>query len=96
MRVLLEAFLGPGHAHQAQDLDGSVERLLLGRPLVDPDRLRYLAADGPRGVQRCHRVLEDHPDVVATDLSHLGLGQGDKVAPVEPDLPAGDVADVGE
>ena len=74
--VLLEAFLGPGHAHEAEHFDGPVERLLLGHPLVDPDRLRYLAADGPRRVQRRHRVLEDHADVVATHLAHLGLGQG--------------------
>ena len=63
----------------ASFLDGS---------LMEPDRLGDLAPDRPGRVQRGHRVLEDHPDVVAADLAHLGLGQGDEVAAVEPDLPA--------
>ena len=69
---------------------------LLGRPLVDADGLGDLAPDRPRGVQRCHRVLEDHPDVVAADLAHVRLAQGDQVAAVQPDGPARDMADIGQ
>ena len=96
VRVLFEPLLGPGHAHEAEHFDGPVERLALGRAFVDAHGLGNLAANGPRGVQRCHRVLEDHPDVVAAHLAHLRLAQGDKVAAVKADLSARDMADIGQ
>ena len=41
---------------------------LLGDVLVGPDGLGDLPADGVHGIQRRHRVLEDHGDAGAADL----------------------------
>ena len=43
---------------------------LLRDVLVQPDRLDQLVPDRVHRVQRGHRVLEDHRDVVAADLAH--------------------------
>ena len=43
--------------------------------LVQPQRLADLAADGQHRVQAGHRLLEDHADVVAAQLAHLGFRQ---------------------
>ena len=75
MRVRGEALRRPGHPDELQYLDRPVGRFLFGDLLVDPHRLGDLAADGHRRVQRGHRVLEDHGDVVAANLAHLLFGQ---------------------
>ena len=41
---------------------------------VQAKPLAQLSADGVNGVQRRHGVLENHSDVVAANLLHLGLG----------------------
>ena len=50
-----------------EHLDRLVERLLLRDVLVLADRLGDLVADPVVGVQRGHRVLEDHRDLGAAD-----------------------------
>src|SRR6202035_5802763 len=85
-----------GHANKVEHFDGTLQRVLLAYPPVDPHRLRYLATDGPRRVERGHRILEDHRDLVAADPSHLSLIEADKVAAVQADRASGDVADLGE
>ena len=95
VRVLGQPFLGPGHADKVEYLDSTFEGFLLRRPPMDPDRFGYLATDGPCRVERGHRVLEDHRDLVAADPAHFSLIEADQVAAVEPDRPTGDVADLG-
>jgi hypothetical protein len=70
VRVLVHALVRDGDAHQLQHLDGPGAPLLLVEPLVQPQRLHDLVAHGEHGVQRGHRLLEDHGDVVAADLPH--------------------------
>src|SRR5215210_4425027 len=48
-------------------------------------RLRDLVADGEDGVQRRHRLLEDHRDVVAADPLQLRLLELGEVAALEED-----------
>ena len=88
VRVLGQPFLGPGHANKVEHLDGTLQGVLLGYPPMDPHRLRYLATDGPCRVERGHRVLEDHRDLVAADPSHLSLIEADEVAAVQADRPS--------
>ena len=57
---------------------------------MDADRLGDLATDRHRRVERGHRVLEDHADVVAADLADLLLADRHEVAAVQSDLAAGD------
>ena len=48
-----------------------------------------LIADREDGVERRHRLLEDHRDPIAADLPHLGFGKRCEVASLEPDLTSG-------
>ena len=60
--------------------------------LVELERLADLSTDGQHGVQRGHRVLEDHGDVVAAHLAHVVLLELEQVAAVEHHLAADDPA----
>jgi len=93
VRVILDPPFGTGDADQLEQL----HRPLLGFPVVHllvlADRLGDLLAAGEDGVERGHRLLEDHRDVVAAERPHLILGELEEVAALEQD-PAGDVAAV--
>src|SRR5262249_60328762 len=49
--------------------------LLAVKSLMQPQRLSDLAADGEDWIEACHRLLEDHADVVAADLAHGGVAK---------------------
>ena len=53
---------------------------------MDPHRLGDLVADLVVGVQRRHRVLEDHRDLLAPHGAHLVGGQRQQVLTLEDDL----------
>jgi hypothetical protein len=71
--------------HPAQQLDRAVSRLVTRHVIVAPDCLDQLIPDRDHRVQRCHRILEDHRDVLAADPLHLALGQGSEITPHEAD-----------
>ena len=71
VRILRELLLRLRDADQLQHLQRLGQRLILGLPLVQHDRLGDLEADREHRVQRGHRLLEDHRDVVAADRAHL-------------------------
>ena len=52
------------------------------------DRLPELAADRQNGVERRHRVLEDHRDLVAAEVALLPLAELQQVAALEQRLAA--------
>ncbi len=93
VRVLVDPFPRPRHAHQVENLDGPVERLLLADVPVQQHRLGDLVADGVGGVQRGQRVLEDHADIVAADPAHLFRLEVDELPPAQLDR-AGEAAAV--
>ena len=78
--------------HEAQHVDGPVERRLAVEPLVQGQRLGDLPADRQHRVQRGHRLLEDHRDLVAAHLAHLGFAEVEQVAPGETDRAGDDAA----
>ena len=63
-------------------------RGLLVQMLVELQTLGDLLTDGEDWVQGRHRVLEDHRDVLAADLFHLGRRQIQNVASVHHQLVA--------
>jgi len=65
--VLLVPLLGIGDADLSEHVDRHRFRLAFGEPAVEFDELPQLAADGEDGVERLHRILEDHRDLVAPD-----------------------------
>ena len=78
-------------ADQGQHLDRLGLGVLGGEPLVQPQRLADLPADVQHRVERGHRLLEDHADLVAADVPHLRLREGQQVLALEADRP-GDLA----
>ena len=95
MRIVLGAPRRLRDAHELEHLDRSCRRLIRSDALVGAHRLGDLVADGVHRVQRGHRLLEDHRDLVAADALHLALFQACEVAPVEDDLAlVGDVAGI--
>ena len=68
MRIVVDAPLGLGDPDQPQHLDRALAGLARATsPLVQPDRLADLVADREDRVQRGHRLLKDHRDLVAAD-----------------------------
>ncbi len=94
VRVVVEPFLRSRHAYEREDLKGSFPRFLTRHFAVQANGFGDLAADGHRGVERGHRVLEDHRDLVRADVPHLAFGRRDDVLVADQDAPGGDVADV--
>src|SRR5665213_1037679 len=90
--VVPEAFLGSGQSDETEDFHRTVERLSMVGAAMDSHRLGDLVTDGLRGVQRRHWVLEDHGDVVATDLVHLVVVERGEVTAHELDAPTDDVS----
>jgi hypothetical protein len=79
VRKAVEHVLRFGDAHQfehAQRL-GARGGAVLG--LMDRDGLGDLVARGEHGVQRRHRLLEDHRDVGAADAAHRGVGRARQI-----------------
>ena len=58
---------------------------LLVEPAVEAQRLRDLIPDCIDGVQRAHRLLEDHRNVVSPERPHAALAGPDELLPAEPD-----------
>ena len=63
--------VGVGDADRPQQLDRLGLGFLLGDVAVRADHLGDLVADAIDGVQRAHRVLEDHRDLLAADVPQL-------------------------
>src|SRR6266851_4523666 len=58
---------------------------------MQADGLGHLPPSPEDGVQRRHRVLKDHRDVLAAYLAHLAFGDLGEIAALEHDLAAQDL-----
>ena len=87
MRILRDPAFRLRHAHQTQHLDRASRRILVREAAMQHQDLGNLIADGQHRVERCHRLLEDHGDRIASDLAHLRFGQLEQIAPFEDDPP---------
>ncbi len=93
MGIMVDALVGVGDADQAQHLDGARAGGGTRHVLMDNGRFGDLIPDREDGVQRRHRLLEDHGDLVAADRPQLGRREGEEIAALEFDQAAGkDVA----
>src|SRR5256886_8265720 len=85
MGVVIDALLGVGDTDQPEHLDGAGPRSPAGQPLVDDGGLGDLIAHREHRIERRHRLLEDHRDLVATDRPQLAGLEGQQVAPLQLD-----------
>src|SRR5262245_20348743 len=88
--IALSALLGFWNGNTAQHLDRFHHGPALGQTLVQSDRLADLMADRVQGIERGHRLLEYHRDLIAANLLHLLLTEIDEIAPLQADGPADD------
>jgi len=79
MRIIVEPPFGIGDSHLPQQLHGAVGGFPPRGLGMLPDRLDELVTDGQDRIERGHRVLEDHRDVLAPHPLHLALGQGRQI-----------------
>jgi len=87
VRILPDAPRRLGDPDEIEHLDRARERFLAPEAAVQRKGLGDLAADRQNGIERGHRLLENHRDLVAAHLAHLRLGQAEQVAPLERDPP---------
>jgi hypothetical protein len=71
VRIFGEALLGIGDAHQFEHLAGPVAGRPPGQAQVPHHALGDLGADIEHGVEAGHRLLKDHRDIVAAQLTHF-------------------------
>ena len=88
VRIVVEPLRGAfGMPHLLEQLDRALARRRPStRSSVPADRLGDLRPDLQRRVQRGHRVLEDHRDLLAAHVLELPLGELRQVAALEQDL----------
>ena len=77
--IFVEPPFGISQPHEREHLERPGPRCLPGTALVQQHRLRHLFSDGKHGVEAGHRLLEDHADSAAADLSQPRLRQRDQV-----------------
>ena len=74
MGILLHHNLRVGDLHIRQHLHSRLSSLLLAHVTVDDEGLRKLPLHRKHRVQSRHRLLENHGDLIATDVVHLTHG----------------------
>ena len=92
MREALHHLLRVGHVHPAEHLHAALAGLGLGRAAVHGQHLGHLLADGQHRVERGHRVLVDHGDLVAAQLAQLFRAAVDQRLPLKDDVALVDLA----
>ncbi len=73
VRVGVDAQLRIGDADFVQERHDAVPRLLAGEPHVQAQHLADLLAHREHGVERRHRLLEDHREVAAAQLAQFAV-----------------------
>ena len=96
MRILLEAAFRIGDPDQRQQLDRARLRGFLGHAEMNEQRLHDLKPDPQNRIERRHRLLEDHRDVMTADPAHLLVVELQEIAAVEHDRAGGDFGGLGE
>ena len=83
MRIVVEPRSGVRDVNLFEQLDRPLARLLLRHAEVTAKRLRDLCPDRQRGIQRRHRVLEDHPDLVPAQVLELPSLELEEISALE-------------
>ena len=83
VRILIENCLGVGDLHTPQHVQRPLPRFCLRYYLVGEQRLGDLIAQCKYGIERGHRLLEDHGDAVAAYLANFVFANPQQVAALE-------------
>ena len=83
MRILPQPRRRRGDAHCFEHLQCAVPRRVRGCSAVPPVRLLQLVADREGGIERGHRLLEDHRHSPPADIRHAAFVELTKIVPTE-------------
>ena len=92
VRIGAKAFFRRGNADRLQQLYRAALRGRSVELLVAAQHFGDLPANGEHGIERAHRILEDHRHARAALLAHLGFAQAKQLPAVEGQAVGGDVA----
>ena len=85
VRIGAEPAFRVADADEVEKLERAGARLAVGQAAMQLQDLADLPLDGVERVERGHRLLEHHGDVVAAHAAHLVLVGGDQVLALEQD-----------
>ena len=83
VRIFVHAIARGRDPDPVQQVDGGGARVFRRQPPMSAQCLADLVADGEAGIERGHRLLEDHGQPVAAQIAHLPLRQGGQILPLE-------------
>src|SRR5712691_3801980 len=86
MRIIVNAASRIGNCHLFHGLDCGSACLFARKLAMESEGLGNLFTNSEDGIERSHRILEDHRDVVPADLPHLLIGQSQQVLAIEDNL----------
>ena len=92
VRVFARPLCRLGDFDELQHLDGFLVGGGLREILVQPQRFGDLVADRQHRVERGHRLLKDHRNVVAADIAHFVFVELQQVFPLQRDRAADDLS----
>ncbi len=79
MRVVPKSFRRGWDLHKFQQFNSTSQCGFRRDALVKADSFNELVADREYRIERSHRVLKDHRDLIAANLSHAPLVQGQQI-----------------
>ena len=85
MRIAVEPALGIVDADLIEQIEHALARGAIGKPTVDLQHLADLPLDRVQRIERGHRLLEDHRDLVAADLAERRWRKREQVLALEQD-----------
>jgi len=88
MRIAVHTFFRAWDVYHLQHTDCFFPRLFFAQMAMDAQAFHNLFADGHGRVQRGHRVLENHADLVASEFAQFFFVQRQYVLAVAGDLGA--------
>ena len=92
MRIVFDAASRVGNAHLLQEIDPTLRDLFARNLVVRCHRLVDLESNPQHRIERAERVLKDHRDVTAADLTQLFGRHPDQVLALEQDLAVHDLS----
>ena len=63
---------------------------LARQPTMQPQGLGNLFTDSENRIERGHRILKNHGDVIAAHVAHLAVGKPEQIFSVKENFPADD------
>ena len=92
MRIIVRTQFRIGNRHFAHRLDCRLARGFPRKTAMQTQRFGNLLANREDRIQRGHRILKDHRDVVTTHGAHLGIRKLQQIAVFEKNLAGDDLS----